>query len=42
MLKGLRPEIPKNIPDHFVKIMESRLKEKHVIGLHLSFRSVME
>ena len=40
MLKGLRPEIPKNVPDHFVKIMESCWKGEACD--RPSFRSVME
>lgn len=40
MLKGLRPEIPKNVPDHFVKIMESCWKGEACD--RPSFISVME
>ena len=40
VLKGLRPEIPKNVPGHFVKMMESCWKGEECD--RPSFRSVME
>ena len=40
VLKGLRPEIPKNVPGHFLKMMESCWKGEECD--RPSFRSVME